>query len=65
MKRLALVAFGKTNQDLADALDHAALQLRLGTPSENVTWENRSHVSFDVYKSSDGEFCEATNEDPE
>lgn len=65
MKRLDLTAFGKNDQALINALEHAALQLRLGTPSENITWEDRSHVTFDVRESDDAEFCEYTNEDPE
>ncbi len=65
MRKVILIAFGKTNQALAEALEHATEQLRMGTPSENVTFDDRSHVSFDVYLSSDEEFCEITNEEPE
>lgn len=58
------MAFGRDYEALADALDYAAQQLRLGTPSENITWDDRSHVSFDVFVSSDAEFCAETQEDP-
>lgn len=62
MKKLLLTAYGKTNRSLADALEHAVGQLRMGTPSERITWDDRSFVTFDVYPSSDEEFCEETGE---
>lgn len=65
MKRLELTAFGKTYESLADALEEAIKQLRLKSQSDSQTWDDRSHVSFDVSDSSDQEFCEYTNEEPE
>jgi hypothetical protein len=46
-------------------LEHAVEQLRLGTPSENITFDDRTHVTFDVLKSDDATFCAYTNEEPE
>lgn len=48
MKFLDIVVFGKTKDDMAEALEHAAEQLRMGTPSESITWENGMHVTFDI-----------------
>lgn len=63
MKRLDLIAFGETNQALIDALVHAVQQLKLGTPSENISWDDRSHLEFDVAESDDQEFREHSGEE--
>lgn len=62
MKRMTLIAYGLDYKALADALEHAVQQLRMGTPSENITWEDNSHVSFDVWESSVEEFERDTGE---
>ena len=48
MNFLDIVVFGKTKKDMADALEHAVEQLRMGTVSESLTWEDGSHVTFDI-----------------
>lgn len=65
MKRMSLISYGETNNALAEALIHAAQMIRLGTPSENITWDDRSHVSFDVHESTDEEFNADTGSEEE
>ncbi len=48
MKFLDIVVFGKTSRDMAEALEHAANQLRMGTPSESISFDDGSHVTFDI-----------------
>lgn len=65
MKKVVITIFAKTYHDLAQCADFAAMRLKTGCPSENETYENRSHYDYTVQESSDEEFCEQTNEDPE
>lgn len=48
MKFLDIVVFGKTNNDLVFALQHAIDQLRMGTPSESTTFQGATHVTYDI-----------------
>lgn len=65
MKRLDLVAFGKDTKALANVLEYAVAQLKMGTPSENITFEDNSHVDFDVKPSTKEEFQAQTGVDPD
>lgn len=47
---LDIVVFGMSKNDIADALEHALTQVRMGTPSESCSWEDGSHVTFDVMR---------------
>lgn len=48
MQFLDIVVFGDTKLLMAEALEHAACQLRAGTVSESLTWDDGSHVTFDI-----------------
>ena len=59
MKKLDIIVFGNTMQDFIDALEHAIDMLRLGTPSESISWGNGTHVTFDVVENVDPRIYEA------
>ncbi len=65
MKKVNITIFGKNKKAIIAACEYALNQLKLGTTSENIGFENRSHVFIDTEKSNDKEFCEWTNADPE
>lgn len=49
MKKLDIEVSGETMEAMAEALEYAAQQLRLGTVSEYISWENpTADLVFDV-----------------
>jgi hypothetical protein len=61
MLKVSITIFGKTYKDAADASEHVTAMLKLKAPSEFATWEDGSHVSFDVEEVSDDEYKEWVN----
>lgn len=51
---LDIVVFGKNHAQLVEALEHAISQLRMGTVSESATYEDGTHVTFDVRDATKG-----------
>jgi hypothetical protein len=48
MFRVEIVIEGKSYQELVDCCGHALSQLKLETPSENLTFDDGSHVDYTV-----------------
>jgi hypothetical protein len=48
MKQLDLMVFGSTTGEIIEALEFTIQQLRRGDFSDDVTFEDGSHVSFDI-----------------
>jgi hypothetical protein len=64
MRKINLVIFGESDESIADAAECAATLLRKGVASESITWDDRSHLSYDAHQSNDTEYCEFTNDEP-
>lgn len=63
MKKLILEAWGEDFTSLADAVEHAVSMLRLKVPSENTSWEDNSHVDFDVKEYPSNQFKEGYHDE--
>jgi hypothetical protein len=55
MKKVVITIYGKDYDDLSMAAQHAADQLQMKTPSENIEWEDKSRVDFTVVEDATAE----------
>lgn len=58
MKKVVITIYGPDYASLTEAAEHAANQLKLGTPSENCEWEDKTRVDFTVVEDAAAEYKE-------
>lgn len=61
MLKVEIVCFAANMQGLAEAAEHAAGQLAMGTKSENITYSDKSHADYTVKECDFEHFVEQTN----